>query len=73
MFRLIELGLATATSILSSIPVLICTMIELPTSLIIVGVYFDADSGRRHFDDLVGLGQFDIMFDGWVSRFNFEI
>jgi len=53
MSSLVELGLAAVPSILSPIPILIRTMIQSSTSLIIVGIYFDTDSGRRHFDETV--------------------
>jgi hypothetical protein len=57
MSRFVELGLAGGLAA-SPVPILVCTMIKLSTSLIIVGIYFDADSGRRHFDErVIGLSE----------------
>ena len=53
----VELGLVGAP-VASPVPILVRTMIQLSTSLIIVGIYFDADSGRRHFDErVIGLSE----------------
>ena len=68
MSRFVELGLAVGP-VASPVPILVRTMIQLSTSLIIVGVYFDADSWRRHFDErVIGLSE-----DGWYQGLKCEL